>query len=115
MDGEEARDAGLTLEAKLRRELTEVVDRMKAEVERRFEHLSMIDIQFSFMSMAVLLDAEQTPYIEATIKDLVHTYDGLNASELQQEIGRLRRLVEVSNISESGAKLNVDGTMCSIC
>jgi hypothetical protein len=89
--------------------MTEVVDRMKAEVERRFEHLNTINNQFSFMSLAVLLDSKQASYIEEKIKDLVHTYDELNASELYQEVGRLPHLVEVLNTKESGAKTERGG------
>ncbi len=51
--------------------MTEVVDRMKAEVERRFKHINTINNQFSFMSLAVLLDSKQASYFEEKIKDLV--------------------------------------------
>ncbi len=49
------------------------------------------------MTLGVLLDSKQAAYIEEKIKDLVHTYDELNSSELHQEVRRLHHLVEVSN------------------
>jgi hypothetical protein len=114
MDGEEASDVGLTFEDEIKRELTEVVDRLKEEIHRRFDHVQLLYDKFGFLSSTVLLSDDQHNFIEDKIRNLVATYGEIDAVELQLEIARLRRLVAVANSSGTAIKFDETQTMLQL-
>ena len=49
----------LTFQEELRRELFEVVDRLRDEIDRRFKQLHSINEKFGFIQLDVLMNADQ--------------------------------------------------------
>jgi len=105
MDGEIASDAGLKFQDELARELTEVIDRLKEEISRRFQHQTSLNDKFGFLSTAILLSHDETQqnFIDEKVLNLVSTYDEIDSNELRLEIERLRRFVEVANTNSSNS------------
>ena len=55
MPGEEAKDAGLTLEQELRREMLACLDSLSQEIHQRFQQMPSICDRFQFLKPSELL------------------------------------------------------------
>ena len=86
----------LTFEEELRRELFEVVDRLRDEINRRFKQLHSINEKFGFIQLDILMNADQNEFIEQRINALVEIYNEIDGDKLKIEVRRLRKHVLIS-------------------
>ena len=86
----------LTFQEELRRELFEVVDRLRDEINRRFKQLHSINEKFGFIQLDILMNADQNEFIKQRINALVEIYDEIDGDELKIEVRRLRNHVLIS-------------------
>ena len=86
----------LTFQEELRRELFEVVDRLRDEINRRFKQLHSINEKFGFIQLDILMNADQNEFIKQRINALVEIYDEIDGDELKIEVRRLRKHVLIS-------------------
>jgi hypothetical protein len=75
MDGEEARDEPVPLQEQVRRELLQVVDRLREEITRRFQQINAIYDRFGFIHFTILMNGHQDDFIHERIEALTDVYD----------------------------------------
>ena len=90
MDGEEERDAGLSVQDETRRRMMECIDRFHAEVKERLKATNKIAALFNAMSPEYLINASEEE-LNASVDVLASFYDEIDGSDLLAEIPRLRR------------------------
>ena len=61
--------------------MIEVVDRLKVEMNDRFEQINLVSCKFGFLLLPVLLDATNDNFIYAFVT--LYGYDEINAEENQ--------------------------------
>lgn len=93
MDGEEARDEAAPHQEQVRRELLQVVDRLREEISRRFQQINTIYERFGFTQFTMLMNGDQDEFIYERIDAFTEVYDEVSGNELKTEISRLRRHV----------------------
>ena len=103
MDSEETIDVGLSADDEIRRDMIEVVDRLKVEMNARFQSINLMSCKFGFLLLPVLLDATNDNFIDEKIDALVtlYGYDEINAEEIKCEIRRLRRVILLSKSNKN--------------
>ena len=95
MPGEEAEDAGLTLEQELRREMLACLDSLSQEIHQRFQQMSSICDRFQFLKSCELLRENTSDENEsAFIRKLTSAYSEINSEDPVMEVNRLRRFVK---------------------
>ena len=96
MDGEEARDVGLSLQGEIRREIIEVIDRLKNEIDKRFLQLNIVNKRFGFLRLDILMNPEREFFINEKIDALMDVYNDFDGEDLKKEIERCRYLIRSS-------------------
>ena len=86
MDGEDARDVGLSLQE----EIIEVIDRLKNEVDKRFLQLSIVNNKFRFLRLDILMNPEREFFINEGIDALMDVCNYFDGEDLKKEIRRCR-------------------------
>ena len=81
MDGEETIDVGLSADDEIRRDMIEIMDRLKVEMNDRFEQINLVSCKFGFILLPVLLDATNDNFTHEKIDalDTLYGYDEINA------------------------------------
>ena len=74
MDGEETIDVGLSADDEIRRDMIEVVDRLKVEMNDRFEKINFISCKFCFLLLPVLVVVTNDNVFDENIDALVTLY-----------------------------------------
>ena len=102
MDGEETINVDLSADDAIRRDMIEVVDRLKVEMNDRFKQINL-SCKFGFLLLPVLLDATNDNFIDETIDTIVtlYGYDEINAEEIKCEVRRLRRVILLSKSNKN--------------
>ena len=92
MPGEEAHDAGLSFQREIHREQKEIIDRLHAEIEKRFQQVKGINARFGFLTQVdYLRNDANDPRINESIDSMCQTYDEINSPDLKNEVHSLRR------------------------
>jgi hypothetical protein len=81
MDGEEARDEPVPLQEQVRRELLQVVDRLREEITRRFQQINAIYDRFGFTHFTILMNGDQDDFIHERIEALTDVYDEVSGRD----------------------------------
>jgi hypothetical protein len=108
MADEETSDVGLSYQDEIKREMFEVIDRLKTEIHGRFEHMKVANDKFGFLQLDFLLKSDNDEVIDKDIDGVAGFYDEINAEELKQEIRRLRRFILLSVSDDHDKKLTLD-------
>jgi hypothetical protein len=98
MPGEEANDAGLSLQQETKKSMLECLDRFQMELETRGR--AMKDILHTFCAIQpVPLISASDEEVRSTVARLAAVYDELSNEDLRMEIPRLRRHLQAAEIS----------------
>ena len=108
LDGVAINDENITFQEELRRELFQVVDKLRNEINKRFEQIDTINKKFGFLQLEIIMDTNRDKFIEQSINALADVYNEVDGDELKLEIHRLRRYVLVS-------RNNNQGVICGNC
>lgn len=106
MPGEKADDASLSLQDSIRRELFEILDRLREEMTGRFNQIEHVNALFGFLSLEQLQE-ENDPHLTSKIEQLCSFYDEIDASNFKDEIKRMRQ--HIQPFKADIQKLNVCG------
>ena len=110
LDGVVINDENITFQEELRRELFQVVDKLRNEINKRFEQMDTINKKFGFLQLEIIMDTNRDKFIEQSINALADelVYNEVDGNELKLEIHRLGRYVLVS-------RNNNQGVICGNC
>ena len=108
LDGVAIIDENITFQEELRRELFQVVDKLRNEINKRFEQMDTINKKFGFLQLEIIMDTNRDKFIKQSINALADVYNEVDGDELKLEIHRLRRYVLVS-------RNNNQGVICGNC
>jgi hypothetical protein len=86
MDDEETSDVGLSYQDEIKRDMLEVIDRLKTEIQGRFEHMKVFNGNIGFLQLDFLLKSDNDELLDEKIDDVAGVCDEINAEELKQEI-----------------------------
>lgn len=89
MAGEESRDAELSYETELRREMFLSLDRVIQEITTRFEQLHVLAEKYAFLTPSNLLNEQYDCQLN-------HHHNDINAEEFLTERKRLQRFISVA-------------------
>lgn len=103
MAGEQASDAGLSLQEENKREMLECIDRFYSELQIRSRAIHEIADMFEAVQVKSLISATDEQ-LKLTIPKLTTFYDELSESALLLEIPRLRRHLKAASIYLEKAK-----------
>ena len=74
MDDEETSDVILSYQDEIKREMFEVIDRLKTEIYGRFEHMKVVNGYFGFLQLDILLKSDNDELIDKKIDDVACFY-----------------------------------------
>lgn len=96
LDGVAINDEKITFQEELRRELFQVVDQLRNEINKRFEQMDTINKRFGFLQLEIIMDKNQDKFVEQSIDALADVYNEVDGDELKLEIPRFRRYMLIS-------------------
>ncbi|XP_053569321.1 LOW QUALITY PROTEIN: zinc finger MYM-type protein 1-like [Bombina bombina] len=97
MPGEQARDAGLSLQEENKRGMLECIDRFHSEIQNRSRAIMEVAGMFEAVQAKSLISATEEE-LKVSIPKLSNFYDEVSESELFLEIPRLRRHLKAAQI-----------------
>jgi len=103
MAGEQARDAGLTLQEENKRAMLECIDRFHSELQIRSRAVKEIAAMFEAVQTKSLVSATEEE-LQESIPKLTTFYDEVSENELLLEIPRLRRHLKAAEIDPKNVK-----------
>lgn len=103
LPGEEARDAGLSLQQETKRAMLECLDRFHMELDTRGKAVNDILLTFSAVQPDHIICANDEE-IQLSVTKLTAVYDELSEEDLCLEIPRLRRHLQAAEINLEEAK-----------